>query len=857
MMSSLSRTALFSLMAMGTLSLPQMGLAQEPDTSATAQRESARKQLALRDAMQEVQEARLAYQARRYSEAVERYRNALAVLPKAPATQGQEKFIRDSLSDALIAKAMDYRAVGRAEEAVEFLHEALELSPSNQRAKEELVRTGDAVRQNPALTPKHVGDVEEVNRLLTLAYGYLDLGKYDEAIKTFQSVSQYDAYNTAAQRGIEQAQKRRSAYYATAHDSARAHALAEVDAQWEEGMPTDTGIVAPAEASDVSQVADEELINSYSTRLSEMVMPSIVFDDASVVDVLEALQNQITRFESQGVQAGRHINLIPNFGLPDSPGYRELMEKTISLNLTQVSVRDVLDMLTRQLGISYFYVPSGVEVSYSGKDFGPLMERTFHVPPHFFDSEASSASSSSDEEGEEDAFSDSSQVTVRRVSPAEALRKMGISFPKGATASYFPSNRQLRVRNTAHNLEEIQDLLSIPMEGQRQVVLNVIAMEVSEEDLNELGFEWLLNVSLGGEMFGSGGAAEATSAVTGMPVFAGQLQPRQAAPSISNGLRTGSQAISANNIEKLISRGSAALYSGEKGQPAPGIFGIRGVWNTADVTMIMRGLSQKKGVDIMQNPRIVFSPGMGEQVTFANVNELFFPETWEPAQVTTSNQSYGYGYNSQQVAGSSNSQSYSSQSSGSSSSGGSSSSNRYSDTTVATGAMPQDFVRFGMTEDGIGGVGTILQVHSAEISENGRYVTLALTTTVNDFEGFINWGSPIYSVAWSGDSDIQKIMLTPNHILQPMIKRYVENTKVTVVPGTVLVMGGLKEARKVRYEDKIPVLGDLPLVGRFFRSEGEEKVRKALVFFAKVDVIDPTGRDVNTGERPSQMTDDM
>lgn len=358
MMRPLSRIALFSLMAVGTLS--QTGLAQESGNADTSQREAARKQLALRDAMHEVQEARLAYQAKRYSEAVEHYRNALAVLPKAPATQGQEKFIRDSLADALIAKAIDYRAVGRTEEAVSFLREALELSPSHQRAREELVRTSDVVRHNPALTPEHVGDVEEVNRLLTLAYGYLDLGKYDEAIRTFRSVSQYDAYNTAAQRGMEQAQKRKASYYAAAHDSARAKALAEVDSLWEEGSPADAGVVVPSEAGEVSSAADEELINSYATRLSEMVMPSIVFDDANIVDVLEALQNQISRFESQGVQAGRHINLVPNFGLPDSPGYRELMEKTISLNLTQVSIRDVLDMLTKQLGISYYYIPSEI-----------------------------------------------------------------------------------------------------------------------------------------------------------------------------------------------------------------------------------------------------------------------------------------------------------------------------------------------------------------------------------------------------------------------------------------------------------------------------------------------------------------
>ena len=53
------------------------------------------------------------------------------------------------------------------------------------------------------------------------------------------------------------------------------------------------------------------------------------------------------------------------------------------------------------------------------------------------------------------------------------------------------------------------------------------------------------------------------------------------------------------------------------------------------------------------------------------------------------------------------------------------------------------------------------------------------------------------------------------------------------------------------------MLGDLPLVGRLFRSEGEQKKRKALIYFAKVDVIDPTGRDVTTGERPSMATDNL
>ncbi len=837
MMKQFSHAALFSLMALGALSLAPGLYAQEADTSAT---ESARRQLAVRDAMQELQEARLAYQARRYSDAVEHYRNALAVLPKAPASASQEKFIKESLSDALIAKAIDYRAVGRKDEAIAFLKEALELAPDNQRAKVELVHTSDPVRTNPALTPQHVGDVAEVSRLLTLAYGYLDLGKFDEAISTFQSVAQYDQYNSAAQRGIEQAQKRRSQYYRTAHDSARAAMLNKVGEAWSEEAPAEVvqDQQVQAEAAVLSPEADVELLNSYAERLDKMVLPNIVFDDAGIMDVIEALQNQIRRFESDGSAAGRTINIVGNFGTPNSEGYKELMQKTVRLNLSQISIKSVLDVLTNQLGISYYFTPTGVELSYSGKDFGPMLDRTFFVPPHFFDS---TPESEAVEEEDEDAFGDGGGVMkVQRVNPVAVLKSMGVSFPEGSNARYLPAARQLRVRNTAHNLADIEELLSVPMDGARQVVLSVTAMEVAETDLNELGFEWLLNVSLGGEAFMSGGVENAASTATGLPTFSTIAHPdgAQTPPSISNGLRTGTRAIGIAGMDKLISTGSAAGYGDVNEAPAPGIFGIRGVWSTADVSMIMRGLSQKKGVDILQNPRITFSPGAEEQVTFANVQELFFPESYEPGETQSMN---GRSF-------------YEEDNEGRFSSSGSSSGN-----VVATSATPQDFVRFGMTEDGIGGVGTILQVHSAEISENGQYVTIALTTTINEFEGFINWGTPISSVMWSAadQNRIEKIELAPNRILMPMIKRYRENTKVTVAPGTVLVLGGLKEAKLVRYEDKIPVLGDLPLVGRLFRSSGEEKVRKALLFFAKVDVVDPTGRDVVTGKRPDEAENNM
>ncbi|MBR2313742.1 MAG: hypothetical protein IKA55_02685, partial [Akkermansia sp.] len=180
----------------------------------------------------------------------------------------------------------------------------------------------------------------------------------------------------------------------------------------------------------------------------------------------------------------------------------------------------------------------------------------------------------------------------------------------------------------------------------------------------------------------------------------------------------------------------------------------------------------------------------------------------------------------------------------------------YGQTTIAAPSHPESFIRYGMTEDSTGGVGSIVQIHNASVSPDGNLVTLALTVTINEFEGFINWGTPIHSVMLAETSVKPKHMvLTENMILKPVFKRRLENTKLTVGSGSVVVMGGLKEYRSVRYEDKIPMLGDLPMVGRLFRSEGEEKIRKAFLVFVKVDIVDPTGREIGTGKRPSDLTD--
>ena len=399
-----------------------------------------------------------------------------------------------------------------------------------------------------------------------------------------------------------------------------------------------------------------------------------------------------------------------------------------------------------------------------------------------------------------------------RVNPVVALKEMGVAFPEGATARYESASRTLTVRNTLFNQKEIEELISMPLTTEKAVVLNVIAMEVNENDLKELGFEWIFDASLNSSKAILAGGA---TPVGNMPIL--DVGVKSSGLSATEGLRSGNLVLRADNMETLVTTGSAAALSASNAsqRKAPGVFSFRGIWNNVDVAMIMRGASQKKGTDVLANPRIVFTPGRDEQVVYANVKELIYPETYSAPQVPTNVEAM----------------------------------------KIVAPAHPDSFVRFGVTEDGVGGVGTILQIHEATVAPDGQHVTLALTITQNEFEGFVNWGSPIYSAVLNEDGTQVKTPLSDNMILQPIFKRRLENTKLTVGTGAVVVLGGLKEARSVRYEDKLPILGDLPMVGRLFRSEGTEKIRKAYMVFVKADVVDPTGKSIGSGNPVQNVTD--
>jgi Flp pilus assembly secretin CpaC len=67
-------------------------------------------------------------------------------------------------------------------------------------------------------------------------------------------------------------------------------------------------------------------------------------------------------------------------------------------------------------------------------------------------------------------------------------------------------------------------------------------------------------------------------------------------------------------------------------------------------------------------------------------------------------------------------------------------------------------------------------------------------------------------------------------------------TVVRVNDGDTVVMGGLMRDNLVRTDDKTPILGDLPLIGRFWRGTSEVARKSNLMIFVNAKLIDPSGK---------------
>ncbi len=71
----------------------------------------------------------------------------------------------------------------------------------------------------------------------------------------------------------------------------------------------------------------------------------------------------------------------------------------------------------------------------------------------------------------------------------------------------------------------------------------------------------------------------------------------------------------------------------------------------------------------------------------------------------------------------------------------------------------------------------------------------------------------------------------------PIIRTRKAETTVIVKDGETLVIGGLIDDQETKAVSKVPLLGDIPIIGLFFRSNKDRKVRSELLVFVTPRII--------------------
>ena len=590
-----------------------------------------------------------------------------------------------------------------------------------------------------------------------------------------------------------------------------------------------------AEMADTSTAEQKRGTELLMSRLNRMIVPTLNFRDAPVQEAVAFLRRQ-SRELDQGPDSGGGINIVlevpttpPPSATPtgEEPGTAApvAFSDKITLNLSNVPLYEAIRYVALQAGLAVKVEPFAVTLLPLDRIEESLEVREFKVPPGFITATAGAEGDSATFAGSEPDTSGGKKLSVRQ-GAKDFLESQGVDFPPGASARFTPGTSRLVIKNTPSNLNLVQALVEAALaEEPVQVEIEAKFVEISQNNLKELGFDWTLGpFSIGGSgIYGGGGSAAA-----GNYPFVNPGNTVVGETTATGGLRSGSgsgpgRAISVNSLNAILARSLGAA-----GNAAPGIFSVAGVFTNPQFQVVIRALNQKKGVDLMAAPKVTTKSG--QKATISIVREFPYPQEFEPPQVP---QNTGTGATSVSVLPGQQATEAD---------------------PIVTPSFPTDFTTRNL--------GVTLEVEP-QIGPDGYTIDMTLSPEVVDFDGFINYGSPIFSAANLSAAEgaifnpldpqgvFRPQLLTDNVINQPIFSTRKVSTSVSVWDGQTVAIGGLIREDIQKVNDKVPLLGDIPLAGALFRSEVEQKIKRNLIIFTTVRLMDAAGQPL----RPEDDSD--
>lgn len=417
----------------------------------------------------------------------------------------------------------------------------------------------------------------------------------------------------------------------------------------------------------------------------------------------------------------------------------------------------------------------------------------------------------------------------------------GIPFPTGASVRYDEMSSRLTVFNTSEALDRVEDLIDQMDVSDPQVLIQVKFVEIEMNDLQELSFDYTFSriaptwdevtasginplAPTGNEgaiadhsfiMYYQNGAESRNSSLANawvQPAISSlntrEMQSLNVAAGdtyyVPDNLERGEayysgilQNEAAKNYGHHITWGPNSHFN-RNAQTSPGIFGATTGsyndtvfnWSTYNADGYQFGggihaLDNADSTEILSAPRVTTMNNQNAVIRM--ITEKYYPTDWEEAELETI-------------------------------------STNGSNVPVFTPSIPQFG---GATEEGIA-----LQVRP-RVEEDNYTIFLEMTPVIQEF---IGWTDYSYSIPLGDNGE-----LYPNTLKMPIIEARYLNTNVMSYDGETVVLGGVIRDELSMIEDQYPILGDLPLIGRFFQGKGKGAKKTNLLIFLTSRLIKPDG----------------
>lgn len=362
----------------------------------------------------------------------------------------------------------------------------------------------------------------------------------------------------------------------------------------------------------------------------------------------------------------------------------------------------------------------------------------------------------------------------------------------------------LMVHATLQDLDIIQEAIETLDQAPPQVSIEAKFAELSQEDTRGLGFNWYLGNTLmnNGAIGLQGGTAPSytgtstTANPSGIFPGPGTLNP--------NGTYTaGPGAVASSSTDNLLTGGLRNIY-GSSQNTLPTVGTITGILTDPQFRVAINAIEQRTGSDVLAAPRVTTLSGRQAHVATQDLQDIVIGVGITQTTSGTPTGGLTSGLSALGAIGSA--------------------------ITYTTQVFP---------------IGAELDVLPT-VSADGYSIQLTLVPSYLEFLQYDNPGSFVPSAQSVGGSTLgvplTAVLPLPHFRLRQVV------TTCNVWDGQTVVLGGLIAENITKYSDKVPVLGDLPLVGRLFTSQSSDSTKDNLLIFITPTLIDPAGNRVHTDE---------